>query len=223
MVGKRSYDEGCAAAHALDLVGERWALLVVRELLLGPKRFTDLRTSLPLLSPNVLAQRLRNLEAAGVLRKAKLPPPAASQVYELTAWGQELEPVLQQLGRWGARSPTMPFGCDLSNDALILALRTMFSPEAARGRELRLELHLGEDRYRLVVQGGRLEAVRGPLERPDAVIEGDANTLKQVIFAALPLEEAIAARRLSVRGDRSAAERLPELFRLPDLLPAASG
>src|SRR5918997_5673996 len=106
MATMRTYCDGCAAAHALDLVGERWALLVVRELLLGPKRFTDLRAGLPSASPNVLAQRLRELEEAGVVRRRKLPPPAASRVYELTDWGMELEPVIIGLGRWGARSPS---------------------------------------------------------------------------------------------------------------------
>src|ERR671932_1050136 len=105
MATMRSYQDGCAVAHALDFVGERWALLVVRELLLGPKRFTDLRTGLPGVSPNVLAQRLRELEQAGVVRRRRLPPPAASQVYELTEWGVDLEPVLTALGRWGSRSP----------------------------------------------------------------------------------------------------------------------
>ncbi len=104
----RTYDDACAAAHALDLVGERWALLVVRELLLGPKRFTDLRTGIPKASPNVLAQRLRELERAGVVRRRKLPPPAASRVYELTEWGLELEPVIVSPGRWGHPRDRMP-------------------------------------------------------------------------------------------------------------------
>jgi DNA-binding HxlR family transcriptional regulator len=125
---RRTYDDGCAAAHALDLIGERWALLVVRELLLGPKRFTDLRAGLPHASPNVLAQRLRELEAVGVVRRRKLPPPAASKVYELTDWGLELEPVIVRLGRWGARSPSRPRDAGLSVDSLILSCRTMFDP-----------------------------------------------------------------------------------------------
>src|SRR5665809_166028 len=99
MAARRDYFDGCAAAHALDLVGERWALLVVRELVLGPKRFTDLKTGLPNASPNVLSQRLRELEEDGVVRRRKLPPPAAARVYELTEWGLELEPVLSALGR----------------------------------------------------------------------------------------------------------------------------
>src|ERR671933_478014 len=119
MATGRTYDDGCAAAHALDLVGERWALLVVRELLLGPKRFTDLRAGLPNASPNVLAQRLRELERAGVMRRRNLPPPAASRVYELTEWGEELEPVIIRLGGWGARSPSRPHEAKQGIDSLI--------------------------------------------------------------------------------------------------------
>jgi DNA-binding HxlR family transcriptional regulator len=137
---RRTYDDGCAAAHALDLIGERWALLVVRELLLGPKRFTDLRAGLPHASPNVLAQRLRELEVVGVVRRRKLPPPAASKVYELTDWGLELEPVIVRLGRWGARSPSRPRDAGLSVDSLILSCRTMFDPRAAEGLTASYEL-----------------------------------------------------------------------------------
>src|SRR5690349_6179762 len=131
MPGVRTYGESCAAAHALDLVGERWALLVVRELLLGPKRFTDLRTGIAHASPNVLAQRLRDLEEVGVVQRRKLPPPAATWVYELTEWGHELEPVITALGRWGARSPSRSADCGMSTDSRILAMRTMFDPELA--------------------------------------------------------------------------------------------
>ena len=147
-------DEG-ATAYALDLIGERWALLVVRELLLGPKRFTDLRAGLPHASPNVLAQRLRELESAGVVRRRKLPPPAASRVYELTGWGMELEPVIIRLGRWGARSPSLPRDAGLGVDSLILSLRTMFDPRAAEGIGSVYELRLGEDRFRAEVADGR--------------------------------------------------------------------
>src|SRR3954453_5510820 len=107
MSSRRKYDQGCGSARALELVGDRWALLVVRELLLGPKRFTDLRDGLPGIGPNVLSQRLKELEEIGVLRREQLPPPAASTVYELTEWGHELEEILVRLGRWGARSPSM--------------------------------------------------------------------------------------------------------------------
>src|SRR6266511_227476 len=124
---KGAQGEGCAAAHTLDLVVERWALLVVRELMVGPKRFTDLRAGIPDISPNVLGQRLRELEGIGVLQRRKLPPPAASRVYELTDWGYELQPVLQSLGRWGSRSPTMPHEGELGISSFVLAMRTPFA------------------------------------------------------------------------------------------------
>src|SRR5829696_2600828 len=155
MAAMRAYCDGCAAAHALDIIGERWALLVVRELLLGPKRFTDLRAGLPSVSPNVLAQRLRELERAGVVRRRKLPPPAASRVYELTDWGMELEPVIIRLGRWGTRSPSRPRDAQLGVDSLILSFRTMFDPRAADGLNARYELRLGEESFRAEVAQGR--------------------------------------------------------------------
>ena len=131
MATSRTYGEACGIPRALDRVGERWALLVVRELMLGPKRFTDLKAGLSHASPNVLAQRLRELEQAGVVRKRRLPPPAASQVYELTDWGSELEPVLVALGRWGARAPLDPEYMGMSVDSHIVSLATLFDPELA--------------------------------------------------------------------------------------------
>src|SRR5689334_6789397 len=131
MAGKRSYGDPCGIARALDLVGERWALLVVRELLLGPKRFSDLRAGLPHVSADVLAQRLRELEHSGVVRRLKLPPPAGSRVYELTEWGTELEPVVLSLGRWGSRGPVPVTDLELSPDALMIALKTLFDPHRA--------------------------------------------------------------------------------------------
>src|SRR4028118_2246009 len=129
---RRHYEDACAAAHALDLVGERWALPVMRELMLGPKRFSDLRASLPGISANVLTQRLEGLEAAGVLVRKKLPPPASAQVYELTPWGYESEPIFQTLGRWAARSPQHDPTLPLSAVSLFLSFRTMLDPERAR-------------------------------------------------------------------------------------------
>ena len=216
MEKKRTYDEGCAAAHGLDLIGERWALLVVRELLLGPKRFTDLRASLPHVSPNVLAQRLRDLEASGVVRHTKLPPPAASRVYELTDWGTDLEPVIMALGRWASRSPAMPFGAPTSTASLVIAFRTMFDPEAAAGLEIGLELKLAEETFRARVTDGTLELERGQVSQPDAVIESDTATLKALAFGGWPLDEAERTGALRVTGDRALAERFFTLFKLPE-------
>src|ERR671915_318859 len=219
MAIKRTYDDSCAAAHALDLVGERWALLVVRELLLGPKRFTDLRAGLPHVSPNVLAQRLRELEAAGVVRRRKLPAPAASRVYELTNWGMELEPVIIRLGRWGARSASRPRDAALSVDSLILSFRTMFDPRAAEGLDASYELRLGEDRFRAVVADGRFEVERGSVEGPDAIIEGDPAALAALVYEGRSLEEARRSGDIKIEGDIEAVERFLGLFSLPE--PAA--
>jgi DNA-binding HxlR family transcriptional regulator len=223
MVTKRTYCDGCAAAHALDLVGERWALLVVRELLLGPKRFTDLRAGLPGVSPNVLAQRLRELERAGVVRRGKLPPPAASRVYELTDWGLELEPVIVRLGCWGARSPSKPRDAALGVDSLVLSFRTMFDPLAADGLTASYELRLGEDRFRAEVADGRFEIVRGSTERPEATIETDAATLAALVYDGRHLAEAVRSGDVKIEGDESAVERFLRLFPLPEPASPAAG
>jgi DNA-binding HxlR family transcriptional regulator len=218
MATKRTYDDGCAAAHALDLVGERWALLVVRELLLGPKRFTDLRAGLPNASPNVIAQRLRGLEEAGIVRRRRLPPPAASKIYELTDWGEELEPVIIRLGRWGARSPSKP-EAPLGVDSLILSFRTMFDPGAAEDLEASYELRMGEDRFRAEVIGGSFEVERGSAERADATIEADSATLAGLVYEGRPLAEALSSGDVKIEGDETAVERFLTLFPLPE--PAA--
>ena len=218
---KRTYDDGCAAAHALDLVGERWALLVVRELLLGPKRFTDLRAGLPNASRNVISQRLRGLEGAGIVRRRKLPPPAASRVYELTEWGEELEPVIVRLGRWGARSPTKPRDAALGVDSLVLSMRTMFDPRAAKGLGASYELKFGEDRFRAVVDDGRFEISRGSADDADAIVEADSDTMAGLLYAGRPLAEALKSGDLKVEGDRAAFERFLGLFPLPEPAPPA--
>ena len=223
MATSRTYDDGCAAAHALDLVGERWALLTVRELMLGPKRFTDLRAGLPGVSPNVLAQRLRELEGTGVVKRRKLPPPAASKVYELTEWGKELEPVLVQLGRWGARSPSKPHDATLGVDSLILSFRTMFDPRRADGLSATYELGFGEDIFRAVVKESRLEVVRGNAGQPDIIIETDSNTLAGLVYGGDSLAEALRSGDIKIEGDESMVERFLTLFPLPETAAPAVG
>ena len=177
MATMRTYGDGCGIAHALDLVGERWALLVVRELLLGPKRFTDLRDGLPNASPNVLSQRLRELEQAEIVHRRKLPPPAGSWVYELTDWGRELKPIVLSLGTWAARSPSFPRGAPVGTDSVILALGTFFDADAAGGLDAGYELRLGENAFDVRVADRRIEVDRGAADAPDAIIETDAATL----------------------------------------------
>ncbi|MFC5815269.1 winged helix-turn-helix transcriptional regulator [Nonomuraea harbinensis] len=203
----RTYDDPCGVARALDHVGERWALLIVRELLLGPKRFTDLRAGLPGASQNVLSQRLRELEESGVLRRRKLPPPAASRVYELTERGSELEPVVLALAQWGSRMPLTSTG-PLSVDALLYALKTTFDPGAADGFEGSVELRLGEESILATVSAGQLTFARDGAGG-DAVLRADAETIRSVVFAGRNLEES------EVEGDWQVAERFVTLFPRP--------
>jgi DNA-binding HxlR family transcriptional regulator/putative sterol carrier protein len=218
----RTYGDGCAIARALDVIGERWALLVVRELLLGPRRYTDLRSGLPNASPNVLSERLRELERAGVVRRRKLPPPAASRVYELTDWGLGLEETVTALGHWAARSPTPPSDAPIVSAAsIILALRARFDPAAAQGLRAGYELRLGEDRFRIDVGDEELEAVRGGADGADATIETDPDTLGAVLWGDLSLTDAQRSGKLAVEGDKAAVRRLVRLFPIPE--PAVSG
>src|SRR3954471_5329848 len=151
MTTMRTYGDGCGIAHALDLVGERWALLVVRELLLGPKRFTDLKDGLPNASPNVLTQRLRELDEAGIVQRRKLPPPAGSWVYELTDWGRGLDPIVRSLGRWALRSPSFPHDAPVGIDSVVLALATFFDAAAAGGLSAGYELRFAEQTFHVRV------------------------------------------------------------------------
>jgi DNA-binding HxlR family transcriptional regulator len=212
---KRHYEDACATAHALDLVGERWALLVMRELMLGPKRFSDLRESLPGISANVLTQRLEGLEAAGVLVRRKLPPPAAVQVYELTEWGYESEPIFQALGRWAARSPAHDPSLPFSTASLVLSLRTMFNAERAKDMDARIGFHLGEETFLARLADGRLEIARGPLDGADLILTGAPPVLAGAIYGGQPLEALEQAGVLQVEGDRTLAQKFVRLFPLP--------
>jgi DNA-binding HxlR family transcriptional regulator len=216
MAMRRTYGDSCGIARALDLIGERWALLVLRELLLGPKRFTDLRAGLPHLSPDVLSQRLRELERAGIVRRRKLAPPAGSRVYELTEWGQELEPVLIELGRWGARAPFPSAEAELGVDSSILALRTLFDPAAADGLSASYELRLGEQSFHARVADRRFEVVRGAAPEPDATIETDPGTLAALLWHEHPLAEALSSEQVKIGGSRRAVTRFLGLFPLPE-------
>jgi DNA-binding HxlR family transcriptional regulator len=215
MATKRSYGDPCGVARALDLVGERWALLVVRELLLGPKRFTDLRAGLPHLSADVLSQRLRELEHAGIVGRSKLPPPAGSRVYELTEWGEELEPVVISLGRWGSRAPFPDTDIPLGADALMIALKTVFDRSLAGGHDSLIEIVLGDNRFRASVTDHHLDIARGTAGHPDARIESDPATLAAVLWHGRPVDDGA----LVIDGDRAAAERFLALFPAPQPAP----
>jgi DNA-binding HxlR family transcriptional regulator len=212
---RRNYEDACAAAYALDLVGERWALLVMRELLLGPKRFGHLRDDLPGISANILTQRLDDLEAAGILARRKLPPPASAQVYELTPWGYESEPIFQALGRWAARSRDHDPRLPLSAVSLLISFRTMLDPRRAEGFEARIGLRIGAETFLARVADGRIEVARDDLHDATVVLTGTAPAIAAAVYGGRPLEALIAGGALSLEGDRRAAERFVTLFPLP--------
>lgn len=216
---KRSYQDACAAAHALDLVGERWALLVVRELLLGPKRFSDLKAGLPGISPNVLSQRLGELEASGVVARVKLPPPAATMAYQLTPWGQGLEDVIQALGRWAVRSPGLHRPVPMSPDGLIVSFRAMFCPQAAQGLALHLELRLDGDCFEAKVAEGAFAVQRGLAPQATTRVACPTMALMALVYGGQSLEAALAEGSVRLEGDRQGLEAFVRLFPTPG--PAA--
>jgi DNA-binding HxlR family transcriptional regulator len=216
MVTRRTYGDRCGVARALDFVGERWALLVVRELLLGPKRFTDLRGGLPNLSPDVLAQRLRELEEAGVVQRRTLAPPAASRVYELTERGMALEPVVLALGRWGSRAAFLSEDAGMGVDATVLALKTLFAPAAAGDLDASYGLRLGEQHFAVRVADGELAVARGDVDRPAAIIESGPGTLASVLWHGRPLDDALRAGDIAIEGSKRMVRRFLTLFPLPE-------
>ena len=219
---RRRYDDACGTAHALDLIGERWALLVMRELMLGPKRFSDLRADLPGLSANVLTQRLEGLEAAGLVVRRRLPPPASAQVYGLTPWGYEAEPIIQTLGRWAARSPAHDPTLPISAVSIMLSFRTMFDPRRAGDFRARIGFRLGAETFLARLEEGRLEIARGETEGADAVFAGSAQGLAAAVYGRQPFEMLESAGILKVDGDRATAARFTTLFPLPPKIAASA-
>ncbi|WP_336205246.1 winged helix-turn-helix transcriptional regulator [Nonomuraea sp. LPB2021202275-12-8] len=209
MTTNRRYPDGCAIATALDHVGERWALLIVRELLLGPKRFTDLQEGLPGAGSKILAQRLREHESAGVVRRRTLPPPASSQVYELTEWGARLGAIVVALGQWGAEAPEPSTG-PVSADSAMIRLRSLFGPQPERPWTATYEMRLGRHRFTTRVADGRLVQMgRGePHDRPDTIIETDPDTLAGILGVDQALTTAIKDGRITISGDDQAGRRL---------------
>jgi DNA-binding HxlR family transcriptional regulator len=208
MAGNRSYGEQCGVARSLDVIGERWALLIVRELLLGPKRFNDLLAGLPGASPNVISQRLRELTGHGVVRQRDLPPPARVRLYELTDWGRELEPVVLQLGRWGDRAP-LPGGAQAGLDSLLLAIQAAADPARVSGR---YELRIGADTFAVDGSSGSVRIRRGTADQPDATVTTDTDTFRAVIFGQRPITDAAQADGLRLDGDPDATGRLADLL-----------
>jgi DNA-binding HxlR family transcriptional regulator/putative sterol carrier protein len=205
----RSYSQFCALAFALDVVGERWSLLIVRELLPGPRRFKDLLEGLPGISTNLLSERLKSLEQEGVLCRRVLPPPAGSTVYELTPAGQALETAVLELGKWGSRRlPSSPDGIALpSLGAISLALKAFFHPEQARGVSEIYELRFGAEALAVEVRDGELHVRQGQVRQPAAVIHTDMPTFLGLFTGQLKPAEALAGELIRVEGDSEALSR----------------
>ena len=199
----------------MDIVGERWALPVMRELMLGPRRFGELKASINGISANVLSQRLEGLEAAGVVQRVRLPPPATVQVYELTPWGDEAGPIFQVMGRWAVKSPahdpTRPF----SPVSLMLSFRTMIDPARVRGETARIVFRIGEERFTFGVDKGAVALARGEEAGADLVLTGATAALGALAYGGVPLEALEADGALAVEGSRPLAKRFATWFPLP--------
>ncbi|WP_157253543.1 winged helix-turn-helix transcriptional regulator [Nonomuraea typhae] len=213
-MGKREYGQYCGLARALEMVGERWALLIVRDLFVGPRRYTDLRKGLPKIPTNILSARLKEMEAAGIIHRRVLPRPDGSVVYELTPSGRELEPIVLMLGRWGARALGEPRpGEIITPELLIMGIRSAFRPEAALGVRAGYELRIGEIVLAIVVEDGSLTVNEGPAVRPDLVIEAEPQ-FKSVLARELTPDEAIAAGHVRLTGDPGLLKQLIEMVHL---------
>ena len=217
---KRRYDDACGTAHALELVGERWALLIVRELMLGPKRFSDLRADLPGLSANVLTQRLEGLEASGIVARRRLPPPAPAQVYELTPWGLEAETFIKSMGRWATRSPGHDPSMQISATSTLLSFRTLFEPSRAVGFNAQIGLRMGEDAFFVRFHDGVMEADRArpwdDIDGSDVILTGSPHAIAGFVHGGQPLDAMVSAGALTVQGDPAVAARFATLFPLPE-------
>lgn len=211
--GRRGYLDACGMAHALDLIGDRWALAIVRELMLGARRFSDLRADLPGLSANVLTQRLNELERDTIVARRKLPPPAHVQVYELTSWGYEAEPIIQELGRWAARSPGHDATLPISGVSILLSLRTMIQRERIGDLRLVVGFRWGAEDYVGQLDADGIHIARGAVDAADIVFAGSPNAFAGFIYGGVPIDA--LGDGLTLRGDPALAARFAGLFDLP--------
>lgn len=202
----------------MDIIGERWALMVIREMMFAPKRFSDLRAALPGISANVLTQRLAGLEEVGIVTRRKLPPPAAVQVYDLTEWGREAEPLFRVIGRWAARSPRLAPAW-MSVASVVLSMRTMFSAQQAGDMQASVGFRFGAEAFIARIDRSEFQIDVGDADEADAVFSGDQNALVAALYGGEKLTDVEAVGSLSVSGDRAIAQRYLTLFPLPPTAP----
>ena len=212
----RRYHDACGAAHGLDLIGERWALLVVRELMMGPRRFGDLKKDLHGISANVLTQRLEGLEASGVLRRRRLAPPASVQVYELTDWGYEIKPVFMVLGRWAARSPLHDPTLPISAVSLMMSFETMFDPVLAGDATMTVGFVFGEEAFVVRIENGTITTRRDAADAADVVLTTQPPLAASCVYGKVPPAAFEAEGAMTVTGDRAVFDRFVGLFNLPE-------
>jgi DNA-binding HxlR family transcriptional regulator/putative sterol carrier protein len=213
---RRAYDQYCGLAQALDLIGERWSLLIVRELLMGPKRYTDLRSALPGIATNLLAERLQGLEDVGVIRRERRPPPTPATVYELTERGRGLDGAILELGRWGglALGPPDP-DQDFKASWFALGMRATFRPRLAGSKHARYEFRIADEVFHFEIENGRVRAAQGPIESPDLTVETDAATFLAMLADQLSPNEALSSGRASIAGSKRELNRMLRTFRFP--------
>ena len=210
----RWYDDACGTALALEFVGERWSLLVMRELMFGPRRFGELRANLPGISANVLTQRLTGLEEAGIVVRRRLPSPANVQVYELTAWGRETEGPIRALGLWAARSPRHDPLLFMSPASAMVSLRTLINPvSAAAAGTMTVAFRLPDDAFVAHLEDGELAIARGEADATDITLTGDTMALRRTIYGKAGFD---GEGLLTVEGDRALAQAFVDLFALPE-------
>jgi DNA-binding HxlR family transcriptional regulator len=212
---RRWYRDACGTALAMDLIGERWALLIVRELLLGPRRFGEIRGALEGLSANILTQRLEGMEKAGILRRRTLPSPANAQVYELTRWGRALEEPIFALSRWAAGSPAHDVTLPLSNTAFMLSLRTMMNPGVEPDFAPDLGFRIGGDPFRARIVDGKLEIERRDPDGAEVIFAGEPTNLAATFYGSAPLTQSAHEGRVTVTGDVALGQRFVDLLALP--------
>ena len=210
---RRGYDDACGTALALEFVGERWSLLVIRELMFGPRRFGQIKANLPGISANVLTQRLERLEAEGIVRRVKLPPPASVQVYDLTDWGRDAEAAIREMGRWAARSPRHDPLAFMSTASAMISRRTLIDPWAAAREDMTVAFVFPEDGFVARLAGGELNIRRGETATAAVTFTGDTMALRRTVYGK---EGVDGPGLLSLTGERAAAARFIDLFRLPE-------
>ena len=208
----RWYGDACGTAFGLELLGERWSLLIVRELMFGPRRFSDIRTNLPGISAKVLTERLAGLEANGVVLRSTAPDPAPAQLYGLTEWGYAAEPLIQELGRWAAASPLHDPTLPLSPVSFMLSLRTMLDTEAAQGMEAEVLFTIGAARFTARLANGAMPVMRGNAKEPDLQFEAPAAAPLAAVFYGGVAPETVGAQ---ITGAPDMVRRFISLFNLP--------